>query len=155
MLAALTDASKRQEGLRRTHDPDTPGAAPWPQLRGGPANANALAALVRRGFLTRERIKHRRTGAPVDVWSITDAGREALVPKPVKRRDTPQQLRVATGGTKFMQGGVWVDIPIPEPEKVKADDLGYHWATAARDRHEGSRDKAARSKQLARNLRAA
>jgi hypothetical protein len=78
MHAALADAAKRSEGLRRVHDPDTPGAAPWPQLRGGPANANALAALVRRGFLTRERIRRRRTGAPVDVWRITDAGREAL-----------------------------------------------------------------------------
>jgi hypothetical protein len=83
MRNALEAAARNP--LRRTHD-TTAGKPSWP------AHPSTLAALVDekhgRGYLVRTEERNRK-GFRVDVWTLTDAGREALHPPPRFRPDKP------------------------------------------------------------------
>jgi hypothetical protein len=113
LTPAMRDALRaaRSQPLRRVHKPDEPGRPPWP------ASSASLAALVRRGLVVRT-AEVSRKGFRMDVWTITDAGVEALEFVAV-RRDTVRTLRVPGGSTRLMQLGVWVDVRMPEPEEMR------------------------------------
>jgi hypothetical protein len=112
LTPAMRDALRaaRSQPLRRVHKLG-PGRPPWP------APATSLAALVRRELVTRG-AEVSRKGFRMDVWTITDAGVEALEFVAV-RRDTVRTLRVPGGSTRLMQLGVWVDVRMPEPEEMR------------------------------------
>jgi hypothetical protein len=80
LTPAMRDALRaaRSQPLRRVHKPG-PGRPPWP------APAASLAALVRRELVTRG-AEVSRKGFRMDVWTITDAGVEALRPPHVVRQ---------------------------------------------------------------------
>jgi hypothetical protein len=114
LTRAMRDALRaaRSQPLRRVHKPDVPGRPPWP------AHPASLAALVRRELVIRG-AEVSRKGFRMDVWTITDAGVEALEFVAV-RRDIVRTLRVPGGSTRLMQLGVWVDVRMPEPEEMWA-----------------------------------
>lgn len=139
MREALTKA-KRDDGLRRTHD-GTPGKPAWP------APPATIAALIRHELVTHDQIRNRKAFL-VDIWKITDTGREALEPSAGVRRDTVRRLHLrAIGGTRhFMGDGVWEDRRIPEPEPMEPDGV---WARRSAARHANAvnkRDRARRAK---------
>lgn len=88
MRDVLSEAERRQEGLRRLFDDQ----ARWP------ANPATLNALVRHGLLARE-TSHTRRGVKVTIWRITDIGREALNPPEIIRADQP--IYMARGSVRF------------------------------------------------------
>jgi hypothetical protein len=145
MREALLEA--RKGPLRRVHD-GTEGKPPWP------APAASLAALVKHGLLVRSERKSKN-GNRVQEWTLTDAGREALKPKQVVRREAVRSLRVPGGSTRMMQGGVWVDAAMPEPEPVDPDEVDAAWFGAAAVRHAEARDRREAARRLSRNARAA
>lgn len=100
MHVALEDVSRRQEGLRRTFD-DEPGRPSWPQ------HPATLAALVRRGFVEQRDLRNRK-GYRVQAWFVTDAGRKALEPVLVTRRDVPLYL-ARSGAIRYrkLANGRW------------------------------------------------
>lgn len=106
MVEALTSA--QHAPLRRVHR--GPGAARWP------APATTLYALIRRGYLVAGQIRNR-DGAVVDTWTITDAGRAALLPREVFRQDRPVYLA-------DHRRAQWVD-PAEEDED-RDDDYTTH-----------------------------
>jgi hypothetical protein len=91
MRDALEDTSRRIEGLRRTFD-DKAGHPTWPH------HPATLAALVRRGLLEPREVRNRK-GYRVQAWFITDAGRRALEPVLVIKRDVPLYLAPVSGRT--------------------------------------------------------
>jgi hypothetical protein len=141
MLEALSAAENGP--LRRVHDVEH-GQAPWP------THPCSLAALVRQGLLERSS-RISKKGHRIDEWHINDAGREALKPKPVVKRDPVRSLRVPGGSTRVMQGGVWVDAGMPEPEPVDPDEVDAAWFGAGAERHAEARDR----REAARRVRRA
>jgi hypothetical protein len=113
MHDTLTTAARNP--LRRTHDT----TADWP------AHAATLAALVRHGLLDRSERRNRR-GFKVDIWTITDPGREQLNPPPRYRPDRPLFL-AHCGAIRYRK------LPAKGP-----NDLG-RWVIA------GTRDDASQS----------
>jgi DNA-binding PadR family transcriptional regulator len=83
MRTALNLATAGQ--LRRVHRPG-PGRPAWP------APAITLHALVHRGLLATETLRNRH-GYPTDVWTITQAGREALKAPRTTAAERPVYLR--------------------------------------------------------------
>jgi hypothetical protein len=137
-------AAAQNGPLRRVHDVEH-GQAPWP------AHPCSLAALVNQGLLEKPRRRISRNGHPIDEWFITEAGCEALKPKQVVRREAVRSLRVSGGSTRVMQGGVWVDAAMPEPEPVDPDEVDAGWFGAAAVRHAEARDR----REAARRVRRA
>jgi hypothetical protein len=124
LTPAMRDALRaaRSQPLRRVHKPE-PGQPPWP------AHPSRLAALVRRGLLTGPDERRSRKGHRMDVWTITDAGVEALDWRPPTRRGGRAVLRVPGGTTRPMQLGEWDERRIPEPDKLAP---GATWTTQSR-----------------------
>lgn len=141
MREALTKA-KRDDGLRRVHD-NTPGKPHWP------AHPSTLRALQDRELLQHDEIRNRKAFR-VEIWKITDKGREALDPKAKIRPDTIRRLHLrAIGGTRhFMAEGVWEDRRIPEPEPMEP---ASEWAKRSAARHANAVNR----KERARKSRAA
>jgi len=135
----------RRGGLRRVHD-DGPGRPPWP------APWQTLYALERRELVVRSR-RISRKGWPIDEWAITEAGREALSPRPRTRRASVDRLRIAGGSTRSMQAGEWVEVRIPEPERMPDPDP--RWALVARERHLDAQDRREQARRIRRSARAA
>lgn len=125
-------------GLRRVHD-DKPGRPAWP------AHPATLAALVRRGHLEHRRVRNRRTWW-VDVWTITDTGREALAPSMRTRPDRPLYLqrRVWHGGDYTRNRSDAID----ELEVVPSAEIDPSWGRDARVRHANAQDRRARARRL-------
>ena len=90
MRETLQHAAKQD--LRRVHD-DKPGKPPWP------APPATLYALVRHELLEHARVRNRK-GWHVDLWTITDTGRQALIPRELVIPDRPVYLNrwVSSGG---------------------------------------------------------
>jgi hypothetical protein len=146
MLEALRAA---QNGpLRRVHDVEH-GRAPWP------AHHATIRALVDKGLLEKPRRRVSRNGHPIDEWFATDAGREALKPRHVAKREAVRCLRVPGGSTRMMQLGTWVQLRSPEPEPVDPDEVDAAWFGAAAERHAEARDKRERAQQIAMRRKAA
>lgn len=138
MRDALTVAS-RQDGLRRIHRPDLPGADPWP------APSASIHALMRRGYIEHDRVRNRH-GYWVCIWKITEAGDLALNPRPKPAKDTVRSLR-ANGDavSRVMVGGVWTIVTQPEPEPVDVERLSPEWGEDSEKRwrrERGARDEA-------------
>lgn len=104
MRTMLTAASHPQ-GLRRT--PTTP----WPH------HPNTERALLNRGLIDQTVILNGE-GQPIETWTITSEGRQALNPPPRHIRDTVRTLHGARTTTRILQGETWEDRIIPEPERV-------------------------------------
>jgi hypothetical protein len=141
-------AAAENAPLRRVHDV-AHGQAPWP------AHPASIAALVRQGLLEKPRRRISRNGHPIDEWFITEAGCEALKPRQVVRREAVRSLRVPGGSTRVMQGGVWVDAAMPEPEPVDPDEVDAAWFGAAAVRHAEARDRRHRAAQIVSKRKAA
>lgn len=77
MRAALQDALRGS--LRRVHD-SIEGKPPWPNGH----HSATLYALVRHGLLERTETRSRN-GHRTDLWTITDAGKQALKPRERRR----------------------------------------------------------------------
>jgi hypothetical protein len=93
MREALQHAAK--DPLRRVHKPG-PGRPPWP------ASPSTLRALERRGLLEHTVIRNRHAHK-VEVWTATEAGRQALEP-PQRRQpvDRPRFIaRPSRGGGDY------------------------------------------------------
>lgn len=148
MRAALQQALRSNGELRRVHD-DREGSPPWP------AHPASLAALVRHGLME-ESERRSNKGHRMQLWQITDAGREALDPPKKAQRDV---FRPMGGNTtsRVMVGGVWQDISMPEPEKddVRREDLHHRHAESAQQRWNDAQDARRRASRLANELRAA
>lgn len=152
MRAALEKA-KREDGLRRVHNPTLPGKPAWP------ANASTLAALVRHYLVTRTDDSNRN-GWPRTTWAITAAGREALEPPEVHRdqRDEyvmrgPTPVDYEWASTTTIAGDhVRRRAPLA---KVRPDTLDPKWAADAATRHADAQDRKDRARRLARNVRRA
>jgi hypothetical protein len=102
MTDVLATAAKHgQVGLRRIHKPDAP-LPPWP------AHPTTLRALVVRQLLHYERARHR-SGCPLDRWTVTDLGKQALEPIEIVKRDTPVYLARGGGQVKYrkLSNGRW------------------------------------------------
>jgi len=130
----------RRGGLRRVHD--GVGRPPWP------APWQTLYALQRRELIVRtERLS--RKGDRVEEWAITEAGREALSPPVVPRRETVRSLRAPGGSTRPMQLGIWIDTRMPEPEPVDPAGINPEWKRRAHERHVEAESPRQRARRLA------
>jgi hypothetical protein len=111
MRAALRAA--RSQPLRRVHKPGN-GKPAWP------ASPNTLYALtsIERGACLRRTERLSRQGHHVEEWWITELGVASLEFVVVKR-DPVRSLHIASGSTRPMQLGMWVDMRMPEPEAVR------------------------------------
>jgi DNA-binding PadR family transcriptional regulator len=136
MRSALEAASKH--ALRRVHD--GPGAPPWP------AHSASLAALVRRGYLERSQLISRK-GHRVDLWTLTDEGREALKPQRLIGSERPVFMARGSGVTSERA------MAIDDAEVMGAPSEA--WLRVARERRAGVEDPRRAAKRLARSLRAA
>ena len=127
MREALEHAHRHGE-IRRVHD-DTPGQPPWP------FPAASLAALTRRDLLASSKRRSKR-GHQMDVWKITDAGREEFKARARPVKDAVHGMNAkGAAASRVMVGGVWTDVRFPEPEKIDADRLDPKHAEDARARH--------------------
>jgi hypothetical protein len=140
MRQALITAS-HQDGLRRTHE-TLHGQPPWP------APPMTLHALNRRGLVTYTRILNRK-GDPVDIWRITEAGRQALNPPARNNRHRPRflQREIWRGGDYTTNHRVSIDSDIAPGNRRTAveviltdEDLTRFAAAATRRRKRVLRD---------------
>lgn len=123
--------SSGRDGIRRVHKPG-PGQPPWP------AHPLTLHALIGRGLVEVRETRNSKDYR-VTVWTITDAGREALSPAPRVVRDATRRLRVAGGTTLIPAGGGWEERRIAEPEPVSHAELKVLPTTfEARQRHQAA-----------------
>lgn len=152
MRNALEDAVRQE--LRRIHD--TPGVAAWP------AHPSTLAALVRHELLARSTRRSKR-GHQLDAWTITDAGRAALRPRDIFRREPDLYLTRAVPATALgvAAHGEYTtnpehalcregDAPVIDP-----DTLDSAWTQISTERRHAAQDRRARARQAARNARTA
>lgn len=137
---ALEDA-KSNDGLRRTHDPNTPSAAPWP----APHVWQTLNSLTNRGLLVKTTADNGEQR--VDTWRITDAGREALDPPPKTRRVGHNSMRAKGAAVSLVYvNGVWQHQRFPEPEKVTDSENDSEDAELERKRERHDAEVQARRK---------
>lgn len=136
LMRTTLENAARQDGLRRTHD-DKPGRPPWPMPH------QSLNALVNRGLLAHTRTRNRK-GYPLDIWRITDTGREALKPPQRISRDTHNSMAAkGAATTRVLVGGVWQHLKFPEPEKVTTPGPG--WVRRGRNLHADAQDRRQRA----------
>lgn len=138
----------REDGLRRTHTPG-PGRPAWP------APANTLNALLRHGYLEHSRRRNRH-GYWLDVWSITDKGRQALEEprRTTKDHGTSMNAR-GRAQHRVMENGHWREYSTPEPAKVTTTNLNSDWATNARHQHQDATNGRTLARELDGLLKAA
>jgi DNA-binding PadR family transcriptional regulator len=141
MREALQDAQRGN--LRRVHDTE----AAWP------AAPNTLGALVRHGLLERTETRSLK-GRDVTLWSISDAGREALKPPPPK---VWEQRAVFMARPSKGTGDYTLDPRrrIDDLEVVDKEALSVVWAQHAEERHSEAEDKRERARRLANGIRRA
>lgn len=144
MRAALQQA--RHAPLRRVLEPG-PGAPAWP------AHPGTLHALERHKLLTRGEIRNRH-GQPVTTWTITTAGRQALEPPEIFRRERDVYL---AHPNPDLSGDYTTDprrsrdeLPVLDP-----DSLNNAWAQISAERRASAETPRDRARRLARNARAA
>jgi hypothetical protein len=137
MRTALQDAAKQD--LRRVHH-DGPGAAHWP------AHPASLAALVRRGYLKHTRLRSRKNLA-VDVWTVTDAGKDALRPPRLIGSERPVFMARGSGTTSERAMAI-DDVELADPPSAA-------WLRVSREKRAGAQDARKAAGKLARSLRAA
>lgn len=167
MRAALEQA-KRHDGLRRVHNPDTPGKPLWP------AHPATIHALVRHGLVDYARTVNAK-GHTVDLWRTNEAGDKALRPPERFRDERP--LYLANGTVRFhtLPSGRWAvseedhdgdystdpsrsvdwDDQMGALPQIDPDALKYTWRRQSADRHAGAQDRKALARQLARGIRRA
>ena len=138
MHDALEQAARQE--LRRVHD-DKPGQPAWP------SHPSTLAALVGHELLERSS-RTSKQGHRMDIWTITELGVRVLNPPPRLVRDSPRLMHRAYATTLFMQGGVWVQRSMPEPEQVTAPE-GF--VEAGRARHREAQDRRERARKIRRS----
>jgi DNA-binding PadR family transcriptional regulator len=144
MRATLEDAAKRD--LRRVHQ-DGPGAAHWP------AHPSSLAALVRRDYLDHKRLTSKN-GRPVDVWTITELGREVLkgltawIPD-----DKPEFMAPGGGRTKDHSRSVDRDPQMGAMPILDADSLKTKWRRQSEKARLASLERKFRARQAAEKAR--
>ena len=106
-----------------------------------------LEALTRRGLLKPSERLNRR-GEPIVEWAITEAGRQALEPRVVVRRDRPRFLAAQPHQIKY-------DYTY-DPSKALLnagevlDPPSDAWDAGARERWNTVRDRRARARQIGR-----
>jgi hypothetical protein len=150
MRNALEDAVRQE--LRRVHD--TPGPAAWP------AHPSTLAALVRHELLTRSTRRSKR-GHQLDAWTITDAGRAALQPRDIFRRQPDLYLTHAVPETTTGGHGEFTTDPRRalcregDAAVIDPDTLDDAWSQVSTERRHAAQDRRARARRAARNIRSA
>ena len=159
-LRRLVDDRSKDQRKRTIKGTDKPNPAyveppEWPH---GLAAAT-LAALVRHGWLE-QGIRKNRKGYDMHVWTITDAGRQALVDDATPRARQGGQQRVSTGKTLVdyeMQIVTQRDgsrrlqrVPVERPDRL-SDRTGLE----AQARWEEAQDRRAQARRLTKLLRAA
>lgn len=146
MRDALERASR--DPLRRVHD-DKPGKPAWP------ANANTLSALVAHGLLTHDRRRNRKAFW-FDEWTISDAGREALLPQPPRfRQDRPLYLAPSSAtGDYTVDRRKSIDWD-PGMGAVEVLRPASSWAEGSRLEHARCVDSGKQARQLGMLARAA
>jgi hypothetical protein len=139
MTEALQRA--RRGELRRVHKPG-PGKPPWP------AHPATIAALLNRGLLNHSR-KPNRHAWPVDTWTLTEAGHEALAPPaPRSGRD---RVRFLADRSKSLTD--YTSDPgkrIDDLEAVDPAMVDAAWFGAAAERHAGAADRRVAAKRVRR-----
>jgi DNA-binding PadR family transcriptional regulator len=141
MRAALVEASRNP--LRRLHD-DLEGKPAWP------AHPATLRALEARGLVEKTR-RRTRKGWWLDEWSITDNGREALVPASLVRADRPVYMAHPSRTT-----GDYTSDPSRTFDRLEVMDvglLGAQWIDDSALRYAASEDRRARARRLSRTVR--
>lgn len=145
MRAALNQAKSAGE-LRRVHTPGS-GTPTWPFAW------QTLHALTRHGLLEASQRLNRKQQR-MQVWTITDTGRQALNPPP--RRVTQamydvgdRELQVVTGRDGIRR---LTKVPV---HAVRPEDLSPHHGLEAQHRWDEARDRRAQANAMANRLRAA
>lgn len=158
MHQALTRANT--EPLRRIHNPRIPGKPRWP------AHPLTLHALEQHGLLARTRITNGR-GNPVDLWTITNPGRESLQPverllehRPVflvdRRLATPDWRDPAKHPDEHREDYTRDRTrAIDDLEVIDPDHLSTAWARTSAARHADAQDRRRRARALASRVQAA
>jgi hypothetical protein len=144
MREALTKATRAP--LRRLHDTTNPGKPPWP------ANPNTLAALVRHDLLAHNR-RRTRKGWWLEEWTITENGREALLPRLITKKDHDVYLARPTrnSGDYTTDPSHRIDpLPVMNPSL-----LNRRWTTQADTQRAEARDIKQSARNLARQAKAA
>lgn len=134
LKAALKGELRRQEG----EDP--------------PAHPNTLGSLVRRGLLERSQ-RFSRHETRMDVWTITDAGRDAL--KAPELVGTERSVFPAKGGGSTSD---WTRAVDHDPKMGALDDMGApseEWLRVSRMKKAAVKDRRQVARALARQIRAA
>lgn len=138
--------SARKAPLRRVHNVEH--GKPQP-----PAAWQTLRALEARGFLAYSERKTKR-GERLEEWVITDAGREALLPREVFKEERPVYLArpVPDRRGDYSTNPAWsIDhLPIMDP-----DHVSLRWRRKAEIRRVGSQDARVAAGRVSRSLRAA
>jgi hypothetical protein len=148
LTARMRDALEqaRHAPLRRVLKPG-PGAPPWP------AHPGTLHALKRRELLARGELRNR-DGWPVTTWTITDAGRQALQPPEIFRRERDVYLAHPnpdiSGDYTTDPGRGRDELPVLDP-----DSLDSAWAQLSAERRAMTETPRARARRLARSARRA
>lgn len=135
----VLEQARRQDGLRRVHNPDTPGRPPWPT---GIA-WQTLYALTRHQLVDHTTRKNAK-GNLIEEWKINDTGRKALEPREVfiERRDRFLQRWVSRGGDYTTERHLAVD-DLPANE----EPLHQRWREAAGRRHADAVDRRERARR--------
>jgi hypothetical protein len=138
-------AAAKQELRRPPHE--GPGARPWP------AAWQTLYSLVNRGLLEAS-VRKNRAGHELEVWTITDTGRQALQPPEIFRRERDVYL---AHPNPDISGDYTTDprrgrdeLPVLDP-----DSLDSAWAQLSAERRAMTETPRARARRLARSARRA
>lgn len=131
-------AAARPGGVRRVHQPDTPGRPPWPHP------AATLHALVRNQLATKT-IETSRKGVHVEVWTITQHGHTLLNPAPVVLTQVPRFLSRPSRTT-----GDYTSNPGRSIDELEAVDAPQRFVRQSRALHEAEKDRRRAAREAAR-----
>jgi hypothetical protein len=141
MRVALVEASRNP--LRRLHD-DLEGKPAWP------AHPATLRALEARGLVEKTR-RRTRKGWWLDEWSITDNGRQALVPASLVRADRPVYMAHPSRTT-----GDYTSDPSRTFDRLEVMDVGLiaeQWRQDSDLRRAAGEDRRCQARRLSRTVR--
>lgn len=137
MRDALEAASKHT--LRRVHTGE-PGSPAWEHHPG------TLRALERRGWLEYSEIRSRQQNR-VQLWTITDAGKDALRPPRLVGSERPVFMARGSGTTSERAMAI-DDVELADPPSAA-------WLRVSREKRAGAEDARGAAARAARRLRAA
>jgi DNA-binding PadR family transcriptional regulator len=139
MREVLKLAAKQE--IRRLEGEDW--SVPW----------QTLYALAKNGLLE-ESTRRNRVGRPFRAWAITDAGRQALLPREIFKVDRDEYLcrPIPDRRGDYTTNPAWsVDrLPIMDPDKVS-----LKWRRNAETQRVGAQDRRQAAARVSRSLKAA